>query len=108
MYNVEIRNAIKKAGLFGYELAAALGVSESSFSRKLARKELPNDQKQHVAELPAVAKVIEEEKAKMGEGRVLVRASGTEALVRVMVEGVNKEAVERAARVIADTIAQIG
>ena len=41
MYNVEIRNAIKKAGLFGYELAAALGVSETSFSRNLARKELP-------------------------------------------------------------------
>ena len=44
MYNVEIRNAIKKAGLFGYELAAAPGGSETSFSRKLARKELPNDQ----------------------------------------------------------------
>ena len=74
----------------------------------LINVKVPNDQKQHVAELPAVAKVIEEEKTKMGEGRVLVRASGTEALVRVMVEGVNKEAVERAARVIADTIAQIG
>lgn len=74
----------------------------------LINVKVPNDQKQHVAELPAVAKVIEEEKAKMGEGRVLVRASGTEALVRVMVEGVNKDAVERAARVIADTIAQIG
>ena len=48
MYNVEIRNAIRKAGLFGYELAAALGVAETSFSRKLARKELPNDQKQHI------------------------------------------------------------
>ena len=74
----------------------------------LINVKVPNDQKYHVAELPQVAKVIEEEKAKMGEGRVLVRASGTEALVRVMVEGVNKEAVENAARVIADTIAQIG
>ena len=54
MYNVEIRNAIKKAGLFGYELAAALGVSETSFSRKLARKELPIDQKKHFCLLPAI------------------------------------------------------
>ena len=74
----------------------------------LINVKVPNDQKHHVAELPAVARVIEEEKAKMGEGRVLVRASGTEALVRVMVEGVNQAAVENAARVIADTIAQIG
>ena len=54
MYNVEIRNAIKKAGLFGYELAAALGVSETSFSRKLASKELPIDQKKHFCLLPAI------------------------------------------------------
>ena len=58
MYNVEIRNAIKKAGLFGYELAAALGVSETSFSRKLARKELPIDQKEHI--LKTIDRMVEQ------------------------------------------------
>ena len=48
MYNLEIRNAIKRAGFFGYEVASALGQSETAFSKKLARKELPNDQKEHI------------------------------------------------------------
>lgn len=65
MYNVEIRNAIRKAGLFGYELAAALGVSETSFSRKLARKELPNDQKQHI--LKTIDRVVERRQMQEGE-----------------------------------------
>ncbi|MBR6709041.1 MAG: phosphoglucosamine mutase [Clostridia bacterium] len=52
----------------------------------LINVKVPNDKKHHVAELPEIAAVIEQEKASMGEGRVLVRASDTEALVRVMVE----------------------
>ena len=65
MYNVEIRNAIRKAGLFGYELAAALGVAETSFSRKLARKELPNDQKQHI--LKTIDRMVERRQKQEGE-----------------------------------------
>ena len=65
MYNVEIRNAIKMAGLFGYELAAALGVAETSFSRKLARKELPNDQKQHI--LKTIDRMVERRQMQEGE-----------------------------------------
>ena len=48
MYNLEIRNAIKRSGFFGYEVASALGQSETAFSRKLTRKELPSDQKEHI------------------------------------------------------------
>ena len=73
----------------------------------LINVKVSNDKKHHVAELPEIAAVIEAEKSAMGEGRVLVRASGTEALVRVMVEGIDKEAVEKAAQVIADAIAKI-
>ncbi len=65
MHNLEIRNAIKKAGLFGYELAAALGVSETSFSRKLARKELPSDQKDHI--LRTIDRMVE--RRQMQEGK---------------------------------------
>lgn len=47
MNNLEIRMAIKKARLFSYEIAAELGLSETSFSRKL-RKELPPDEKERI------------------------------------------------------------
>ena len=48
MFNVEIRDAIKKARLYNYEVAAALGMHEASFSRLIARKELTPEQKKNV------------------------------------------------------------
>ncbi|MBC8829890.1 phosphoglucosamine mutase, partial [Escherichia coli] len=48
--------------------------------------------KNHVTDNPKVSKVIGEVEAEMaGNGRVLVRPSGTEPLVRVMVEAATKE-----------------
>ena len=65
MYNLEVRNAIKRAGLFGYEVASGLGMSETSFSRKLARKELPNDQKEHI--LRTIDRMVERRQMQEGE-----------------------------------------
>ncbi len=47
-----------------------------------------------------------EESALGGKGRVLLRPSGTEPLLRVMVEGMDTYAVERSAHAIADTVKQ--
>lgn len=45
-------------------------------------------------EVPAIKKVIEETEAEMaGEGRILVRPSGTEPLLRVMAEAPTDEKV---------------
>ena len=44
------------------------------------------------------------EKDMDGKGRVLIRTSGTEPLVRVMIEGENRKAIEREAVSIAKLI----
>lgn len=48
MFNIDVRDAIKRAGLYGYEAAAAVGLSESAFSRKIARGELSDAEKQRI------------------------------------------------------------
>ena len=48
---------------------------------------------------------MESAKTEMGKsGRVVVRVSGTEPLVRVMVEGENKEQIDRLANQVADVV----
>ncbi|HEY8341556.1 MAG TPA: phosphoglucosamine mutase [Calditerricola sp.] len=57
------------------------------------------------AENPAVQAAIREAEAALGSsGRVLVRPSGTEPLVRVMVEGPDEERIQAWAARIADTL----
>jgi phosphoglucosamine mutase len=48
--------------------------------------------------------VASAQQALAGTGRVLLRASGTEPLIRVMVEGENRAQVETLARQIADVV----
>ena len=50
--------------------------------------------------------VAQAEKQLAGRGRVLLRASGTEPLIRVMVEGEDNELVEKLARSIAEQVTQ--
>ena len=50
------------------------------------------------------AVIADVERSLAGEGRVLVRSSGTEPLVRVMVEARTLEIAQRSARTIADDV----
>ncbi|MEJ2329404.1 MAG: phosphoglucosamine mutase [Gammaproteobacteria bacterium] len=59
-----------------------------------------------VMQLDQVIAAVRDAEADLGnEGRVLLRPSGTEPLIRVMVEGTRGEQVERLSRQIADVVA---
>lgn len=48
MYNIEIREALRTGRVFAYEVAAKIGMSEFSFSRKLSRGELSEPEKARI------------------------------------------------------------
>ena len=67
-----------------------------------------NDAKKAMMASPVLAQAVEREEAALdGAGRVLVRPSGTEALMRVMVEAKSQEDAQSAARRLADLIAEL-
>lgn len=57
MCNKDVRNAAGGAGIRLWQVAEAIGMNESAFSRKL-RKELPPDEKKRV--LAAIEKLSRE------------------------------------------------
>ncbi len=58
-----------------------------------------------VATVPAVAEAMQRvEKALDGRGRLLVRYSGTEPLLRIMIEGENQATVQAWAEEVADAV----
>ena len=74
----------------------------------LINAKVPNHKKDRYMEYPEIAKAIEELDRKFaGEGRVLIRPSGTEPKVRVMIEGKDQEMIENEARKLADLIQNI-
>lgn len=74
----------------------------------LVNVKVPNHRKEHFMEYPEIAEAIEElEKEFAGEGRVLIRPSGTEPKVRVMIEGKDKAKIDAEAHRIADLIQQL-
>ena len=60
-YNLDVRIAIRKAGLYGYQVAKMLGVTETSFSRAISRKELSQERKEKIFD---ICKEAEKEKCK--------------------------------------------
>jgi len=67
-----------------------------------------NHKKEHYLEYPEIANAIAElEKKYAGEGRVLIRPSGTEPLVRVMIEGKDKKQIQEEAEKLASLIQDI-
>lgn len=71
----------------------------------LVNAKVPNHKKESFMEYPEIAGAIAELEEKFaGEGRVLIRPSGTEPLVRVMIEGKNQTQIEGEAKKLAELI----
>ena len=74
----------------------------------LVNAPVANHKKEKYMEYPEIRKAIEElEKKFAGEGRVLIRPSGTEPLVRVMIEGKNQEELQAEAEKLAALIQDV-
>ncbi|MDK2957505.1 MAG: phosphoglucosamine mutase [Desulfovibrionales bacterium] len=75
------------------------------FPQKLLNVHVQN--KRPFEEVPEVQKALRQVEADLGgRGRVLLRYSGTEAVVRVMVEGQDSDKVEKHAQFLAEVIAK--
>ena len=74
----------------------------------LVNAKVPNHKKESYMEYSEIADAIKELEDKFaGEGRVLIRPSGTEPLVRVMIEGKDQAVIDEEARKLADLIMKV-
>ena len=86
------------------ELASIMTV----LPQALVNAKVANDKKEHYLDYPEVAQACKDlEDRFAGRGRVLIRPSGTEPLVRVMIEGEDQEQIKEEAQKLADLIARV-
>ncbi len=96
---LQVLTAMRESGLSLGELTAGLAM----YPQVLLNVAVPKgfDWKKHQTIADAQSRA---ERSLNGRGRVLLRPSGTEPVLRVMVEGEPREAIESAAKSIADTV----
>ena len=86
------------------ELASIMTV----LPQALVGARVPNHKKDSYMEYTEIAEAIARVNAKFeGEGRVLIRPSGTEPLVRVMIEGKDQALIEKEAKELAELIQNV-
>lgn len=91
-------------GKTGEKLSDLAGIMQV-LPQALVNAAVPNHKKESYMDYPEVAEAIRSIEEKFaGEGRVLIRPSGTEPLVRVMIEGKDEEEISREAHRLAELI----
>ena len=91
----------------GKSLSELAGIMEV-LPQALVNAKVANHKKEKYMEYPVIAEAIGRlEKAFAGEGRVLIRPSGTEPLVRVMIEGKDKQVIRAEAEKLAMLIQDV-
>lgn len=99
---VQFLGAVKRANKSFSELASVMTV----YPQVLVNIVVDNDKKDLLFEDEDIKKIIFDSEVALGnDGRVLVRASGTEPLVRVMLEGKDTEVISEMADNIAKVVA---
>ena len=75
------------------------------YPQTLVNVKVPVAQKASLESHPTVMAAMHEAQKLLGEeGRINLRPSGTEALIRVMVEGPNQEQIETIAKTVASSV----
>ncbi|MCM1186420.1 MAG: phosphoglucosamine mutase [Lachnoclostridium sp.] len=91
----------------GKSLSELAGIMEV-LPQALVNAKVANHKKERYMEYPEVASAIQALEDKFnGEGRVLIRPSGTEPLVRVMIEGKDQKVIQEEATKLASLIQDI-
>lgn len=103
---IQLTKVMKETGKTLSELANEVTI----YPQKLVNIYVKNDMKNKAMEVPMIAQIIEKMEAEMaGNGRILVRPSGTEPLLRVMAEAPTDDEVNYYVDTIADVVrAEIG
>ncbi len=100
---VQLLNIIRATGKSLRQLASEIEI----FPQVLKNVKVSAFGKLRLSEDEDIRLAIEEAERELGDsGRVLVRPSGTEPLVRVMLEGRDEEQIDRLADMIADVVSQ--
>ena len=95
---------LKAYQLYGKKLSE-LASEMPIYPQVLINARVKNENKHSYMENPDIKEAISQAEEKMkGDGRVLIRPSGTEPLVRVMLEGSDRELIAPLARQLADLI----
>ncbi|MBO5666984.1 MAG: phosphoglucosamine mutase, partial [Firmicutes bacterium] len=98
---LQLLQAIKTLGKAPSVLAEQMPI----YPQVLINAKIKNENKKKYMEQPEIAAEIKRmEELMAGEGRVLIRPSGTEPLVRVMLEGSDQEQITVLAKSLAEMI----
>lgn len=98
---LQLASIVKKSGKTLSELASMM----TKLPQVLANAKVPNNMKDiHEKDREIVEEIKKIEEKLDGCGRVLIRPSGTEPLVRVMLEGKNQEQLDQMAHSLAELI----
>lgn len=101
---LHLLEVVVEAGKPLSELAKVMEVMPQA----LVNARVPNHKKEKYMEYPEIAEAIAAlDKKFAGEGRVLIRPSGTEPMVRVMIEGKDKKQIDAEAKKLAELIQDI-
>ena len=101
---VQLLNCLKNSNQPFSKLASVM----SKFPQVLVNVRANNEQKKLYLNNLEIGNYIQKKEKLLGEnGRILVRCSGTEPIIRIMIEGQNEDLIQEMSSEIADKIAEV-